>query len=206
MKRNIFDESKDFSERLFSIINMPLIDNSKRVIISDVSCSMALEHWSATMQLLKDGLLPSAIVVHRAQFEAILRSIWLLHGANDRHVSKLSAALTLETEQDAKNLPSTADMMASLSKSGPAQAFDALNRFKENSWKALNSYAHAGIHPIRRHAEGYPAQLIEDMAKNSNGLAIISAMQAVVLAGAQPVQQEILNLASQYDSCMPPPL
>jgi hypothetical protein len=206
MKQNIFDESKDFSERLFSIINIPLIDDSKRLIISDVSCSMSLEHWSATMQLLNDGFAPSAIVLHRAQFEAILRSIWLLHGANDDQVSKLSAALTLETEQHAKNLPSTVDMMASLRRSGPAQAFDALNRFKENSWKALNSYAHAGIHPIRRHYEGYPSQLIVDMAKNSNGLAIISAMQAVVLAGAQPVQQEILNLASKYKNCMPPPL
>ena len=99
-----------------------------------------------------------------------------------------------------------AEMMASLSKKGPPQAFDALNRFKENSWKALNSYAHAGIHPIMRHAEGYPVQLIESIARNSNGLAILSAMQAVVLAGAQPLQKEILNLASQHDDCMPPPL
>jgi hypothetical protein len=206
MEQNIFNISKDFSKKLFSIIDIPLFDDSERLIVSDVSCSMSLEHWSATLQLLEDGLLPSAIVVHRAHFEAILRSIWLLYSANEGHVSKLSAMLTLETEQGAKNLPTTAAMMESLCKSGPTQAFDALNRFKENSWKALNSYAHAGIHPIRRHAEGYPSQLIEDVAKNSNGLAIISAMQAVVLAGAQPVQQEILNLASQYDYCMPPPL
>lgn len=95
-------------------------------------------------------------------------------------------------------------MMASVKEKGPPQAFDALNRFKENSWKALNSYAHAGIHLIRRHAEGYPVQLLDSIARNSNGLAVVSAMQAASLAGVQPLQREILNIASQYPDCMPP--
>ena len=188
------------------MIDLPLFDDSKRLSVSDVSCSMSMEHWRAVLNLLEGGLLPSAVVIQRAQFESLLRSIWLLYAANDGHIGKLSAELTFESEQDAKNLPQVAEMMTSLSKKGPLQAFDALNRFKENSWKTLNSYAHAGIHPIRRHAEGYPVQLIESIARNSNGLAILSAMQAVVLAGAQPLQKDILNLASQYDDCMPPPL
>jgi hypothetical protein len=70
----------------------------------------------------------------------------------------------------------------------------------------LNSYAHAGIHPIRMHAVGYPDQLIENIAINANGLAIVGAMQAVVLSGAQPLQRKILDLAAQYPGCMPPPL
>jgi len=206
MKRNLFEATKDLMERLFPMINLPLFDESKRLAVSDVSCSLSLEHWRAAMSLLEGGLLPSSVVVHRSQFEALLRSVWVLYAANDGQIDKLSEELTLESEQNAKNLPQVAVMMASVSKEGPPQAFDALNRFKENSWKALNSYAHAGIHPLRRHAEGYPVALIESIARNSNGLAVVGAMQAAVLAGVQPLQKGILNLASQYDDCMPPPL
>lgn len=206
MNRDVFVATEELAERLFQLIDLPLFGDSSRVLVSDVACSMSLEHWVATLNLLKTGMLPSAAIVHRAQFEALLRSIWILYAASDDHLSKLSTELTIGTEQNAKNLPHAADMMTAVNKKGPAEAYEALNRFKENSWKALNSYAHAGIHPIKRHAEGYPMQLIESIARNANGLAILSAMQAAVLSGVQPLQREILDLAAHYPNCMPPPL
>ena len=97
-------------------------------------------------------------------------------------------------------------MMEALAKSGPKEAHAALARFKDNSWKALNSYAHAGIHPLRRHADGYPEQLMHSVLCNANGLAMLSAMQAAVLSGAQPLQRKVLQLAAKHSACMPPPL
>ena len=205
MHRDVFVATEELAAKLLQLIDLPLFDDTSRLVVSDVACSMSLEHWAATRSLLNAGMLPSAVVVHRAQFEALLRSIWILYAAPEEHLSKLSAELTVETEQNAKNLPQVADMMAAVNKKGPPQAYEALNRFKENSWKALNSYAHAGLHPIRRHAEGYPVQLIESIARNANGLAILSAMQVAVLSGLQPLQREILDLAAQYPDCMPPP-
>jgi hypothetical protein len=203
----VFEATEALAEQLFRLIDLlPLFDGSERLAISDVACSMSLEHWVATRQLLEAGLLPSAVVVHRAQFEAVLRSIWILYVASDDQLCKLGAKLNIETEQGAKNMPQVAEMMATLEKKGPPHAYDALNRFKEYSWKALNSYAHAGIHPIRRHAEGYPEQLVDNIARNANGLAIVCAMQAAALSGSQPLQRKILDLAAQYPSCMPPPL
>lgn len=206
MARDIFEASEELTTKLFTLIDLPLFDDSERLSVSYIACSMSMEHWGATLHLLKYRLLPSAVVVHRAQFEALLRSVWALYAASENHLSKLSSVLNNETEQNAKNMPQTAYMMAAVGKKGPPQAFDALNRFKDNSWKALNSYAHAGIHPIRRHAEGYPVQLLEDIVSNSNGLAIVSAMQMAVLSGEQSLQREILDLASHYTDCMPPPL
>ncbi|MDP2433997.1 MAG: hypothetical protein Q8O33_18545 [Pseudomonadota bacterium] len=206
MNRDVFDATKEFAAKLFELVDLPLYDQSSRLVTSDVACSMSLEHWSATLQLMQSALLPSAVTVHRAQFEALLRSIWILYAANDQQIDKLVSDLNLETDQTAKNLPQVADMLTALEKNGPAQAFEALTRFKDNSWKALNSYAHAGIHPIRRHAEGYPIPLIESITKNANGLAVVAVMQASVLSGAQPLQREILDLASKYPECMPPPL
>jgi len=203
---SIFNESDDLAEELMALIDMPLFDDSPRIRTSDVACSLSLEHWASTRGLLHSGLLPSAIVVHRAQFEALARSIWLLYAASDDHLSKLTTTLSLESEQAAKNMPQTAEMMQVLSIKAPSQAYDALSRFKENSWKALNSYAHAGIHPIRRHGDGYPVQLIHDVLRNANGLAVVSCMQAAVLSGQQPLQRSILAVATKRPSCMPPPL
>ena len=97
-------------------------------------------------------------------------------------------------------------MLAAIKISGPPQAYDALNRFKENSWKAMNSYAHAGIHPLKRHADGYPTKLATNVAKNANGLAVLAAMQTSVLSGMAVTQKAILDLATQYAECMPAPL
>ena len=199
-------ESDEIAEELLSLVDLPLCNDSARVAVADVACSLALEHWHAVRLLLRSGFLPSALVVHRAQFEAILRSVWLTYAASDSDVTKLTATLHLESEQSAKNIAQTQNMMEALAISGPKEAYAALARFKDNSWRALNSYAHAGIHPLRRHAEGYPTALAHGILCNANGLAILSGMQAAVLSGAQPLQREVLNLGAKHSSCMPPPL
>lgn len=203
---DIFDESDALAEELLGVIDLPLLDDSPKTKTSDVACSLALEHWHSTRALLRASLLPSALVVHRAQFEALARSIWLAYAGSDDHVTKLTATLSLESEQAAKNMPQVAEMMLDLAKKAPLQVYEALSRFKDNSWKALNSYAHAGIHPIRRHGEGYPRQLMHDVLRNANGLAVLTCMQAVVLSGRQPMQRTLLELAGNRPICMPPPL
>lgn len=203
----VFTDSESLAAELLSLVHLPLFDESDRLRTSDILCSLSLEHWHAIRGLLSGGLLPSASIVHRGQFEAIVRSLWVLYGATDDQLSRLNESeLTAETEQGAKNLPQTHDMMAALSKTAPIHAYEALARFKDNSWKALNSYAHAGIHPLRRHESGYPVELIISILKNANGLAVVACMQAVALSGAQPLQKAVLAVAARFPHCMPPPL
>lgn len=66
-----------------------------------------------------------------------------------RELAKFAADLNASSEQGAKNEPTVANMMDAIAKSAPPQAHDALLRFKINSWHALNSYVHAGIHSIQ---------------------------------------------------------
>ena len=77
-------------------------------------------------------------------------------------------------------------------------AFKPLNHFKTNMWGALNSYVHAGIHPIRRHAEGYPEWLLANVMKNVNSLTVVTAMQAAMLTVGTELQQEVLDIAERY--------
>ncbi|MGZ8908293.1 MAG: DUF6988 family protein, partial [Methylobacter sp.] len=110
----IFDESDSLAEELKEVIDLPLLDNLLKIRTCDVACSLSLEHWHSARALLRTGLLPSALVVHRAQFEALTRSIWLTYVASDEQISKLTADLSLESEQGAKNMPQIAQMMQAL--------------------------------------------------------------------------------------------
>ena len=197
-----FQQSERLVAELLKLIDLPALD-LPRTVIGDVACSLSLEHWHSVRAQLAVGLLPSALVVHRAQFEALVRSVWLTYAAREEDLAKLSATLDLVSEQAAKNVPSVNEMMERIQEKAPAQAHAALARFKEHNWKALNSYTHAGIHPLRRHADGYPTMLIHNVLCNANGVGVLSCMQAVVLSSAQPLQRDILNIAAKYPSCMP---
>ncbi|TAF99111.1 MAG: hypothetical protein EAZ43_16445 [Betaproteobacteria bacterium] len=201
-----FDASDEFAVKLTELVDHPLFEDSDRLVTSHVVCSISFEHWTAVRCLLRAGLLLPSAVIHRSQFEALLRAMWLLYAATDAQVTKLATTLNADAEQQAKNLPLAADMMKAIEKAGPANAFIALNRFKENSWGALNSYVHAGIHPIQRHADGYPPSLLKSVLANANGLAVVTAMQVSVLAGIPTLQRNVLDLAAQYPDCMPPPI
>src|SRR5690606_25756124 len=135
MTDRLFDESDQLAAEMLEAIDLPLLDDSVRVRVSDTACSMSLQQWHAARAPFRGGLLPSGLVVHRAQFEALVRSIWILYAASDESIAKLSDVLTLDSEQAAKNLPQLTEMMDGLSKRGPPQAHDALLRFKLNSWK-----------------------------------------------------------------------
>jgi hypothetical protein len=205
--RKLFEDSDAFARRVHALIRVPLFDESERLSVSHLLCSLSLDHWGAVRSLRGSGLLPSALVVHRAQFEATVRSIWTLYGATDHQINILSDSdLALESEQSAKKLPQVHDMMMSLSRTAPAQAYEALDRFKTHSWRALNSYTHAGIHPVHRHQSGYPVDLIRAALLNANGLAVLTCMQAAALTGIQPLQVAILDLAGEYPHCTPAPL
>lgn len=201
----LFEESAELAAELLQLIDLPTLEG-KRVEISDTACSLAVEHWHAVRSRLALGLLPSALVVHRAQFEALVRSVWLAYAAREMDLAKLTATLDLESEQSAKNMPTVSIMMTQIQEKAPVNAYDALARFKEHNWKALNSYTQAGIHPLRRHAEGYPLALVRAVLCNANGVGVMSCMQAVVLSGEQPLQRKVLEIAAEYPRCLPEPL
>lgn len=204
--RDLFHETDDFASQLSALADdLELFEESPRLIVSAVAVSLAHEHWAAVRPLLAARMLPSAVVVHRAQFEATVRSVWLAYAASDDDVLKVSEDLNSETEQFAKNMPSVAAMMEALNGKAPPQAVETLSRFKNTSWRALTSYAHAGLHAISRHRHGYPTPLIEDLLRNANGLGVVGYFQLVSIFGHQPLQRDILTIAAQFTSCLPDP-
>lgn len=150
-----FEESEALAEELLSLIDVPLLNDSQRIDVADVACSLALEHWHSVRLLLQAGLLPSALVTHRAQFEAIVRSIWLTYCATDTDISKLAARLDLESEQAAKNISGSSRIVVELSEADqdPLLKIDKIPKSVTHAFHCLdrivNTFNDARGHPMR---------------------------------------------------------
>nr|WP_279360766.1 hypothetical protein [Xanthomonas sacchari] len=112
--------------------------------------------------------------------------------------------MTLDTEPAAKNLPNVTGMLEELTRKAPSNAVIPLQEFMAYNWKALNSYAHAGSHPLRRHQDGYPAQLVVDALMNVNGVFVLAAMQASILTGMPNLQRRVLEADARYPVVLRP--
>jgi len=205
IEHELFQRSELFLQNLIQTIDKPLYETSSRLCASGNFTQISIEHSCAVRALSETRMSTSAFVVMRAQFEALLRAIWLLHCANDHQVQRLSAPLDPDGEQLAKNLAQPQEMLDALSKVPVAKVpFDALTEFKGSSWKALNSFTHAGLHPLKRLVEGYPLELIFANIRMSNALALMAGMHFCTLTGIRDMQKQLLPFYDRYKDCLPP--
>ena len=128
-----------------------------RFTVAFQSCLLSMEHATSILLLINAELYPSAYTLTRPQFESLVRGIWLMYAASDNWVEKLGEPLTLESARRANEGPMPADMLKELDKApnAPAPIVAQLKEYKEVTWKAMNSYAHGGLHRLSRALTGY---------------------------------------------------
>ena len=85
--------------------------------------------------------------------------------------------------------------------SAAAIPYQAFMEFRQSSWIALNSFVHAGTHPLSRSMKGYP---VVQFVKVSNALAVVAAMQVAMFTGYQSIVCGIRDLHIPYANCLPP--
>lgn len=194
-------------ERLNELLDESAFDGSARGEAALGMCLVAMEHGTALRALMALGLPASAVSLMRLQFEALTRSMWLIYAASDAAIEKLSAPLTLEAEQAAKNLPSAKEMIEQIGKrvgqGVPAAAHGMLTQFKDVSWNAMNSFVHGGIHPLRRSADGFPVHLALQVLRNSNGLSTMTGMTMTILTGDEAIATPMSKIQPAFADCLP---
>jgi len=168
-----------------------------------VACGMALEHALSLRLLVRAECYTSALSMMRLQYEALTRSVWLLYAATDLQVETLASPLTLDAEHAAKKMPMFAAMLDQIVKTAPDQASRMLLNFKETNYHAMNSFVHSGIHPLRRHAEGYPVKLVQDVLRNSNGLNVMTLQVGVILTGDPRFNGVIRAVQEEFHQILP---
>lgn len=168
-----------------------------------VACGMALEHALSMRLLVRAECYTSALSMMRLQYEALTRSIWLLYAATDSQVETLASPLTRDAEQAAKKMPMFSAMLEQIAKTAPEPASSMLLGFKETNHHAMNSFVHSGIHPLKRHAEGYPAKLTQDVLKNSNALNVMTLQVSVILSGDPRFNGVIRAVQAKFQQILP---
>jgi hypothetical protein len=198
--------SEDLQDALFQELTDAEFDGSPRGEAVFGMCAVAFEHAAGLRLLLAGGCITPAIAILRLQYESLTRAMWLLYVAPESAVEKLSAPLTCASEQAAKGLPSQVEMLEQIRKGVgakvPAAAVEMLDQFRKVSWRSLNSYVHAGIHVLRRQADGYPVQLILDVLRSSNGLSTMSGMTFALLTD-EATAQSVGRIQAAFADCLP---
>jgi len=130
--------------------------------------------------------------------------MWLLYAASEEQVAKLAAPLNRDSEKIANKLPMFAEMVAALDGKAPVSAVAMVAQFKEMQAPSLNSFVHGGIHPLQRHAMGYPEPLLVQIVSTSNGLVTMAAMVMALLSGDPARARAISKIQRDFADCLPP--
>ena len=178
-------------------------DESRRVLASFAACSVSLEHAQGLRLLVREGLPTSGISLMRLQHEALTRSVWLLYAASDEAIERLLAPLTSAAEKVANKLPMLTEMLGAIAGKAPHGATQMLSQFKEVHAPALNSFVHGGIHPLQRHADGYPLPLLIQIIQSSNGLLTMSGMMLAILSGNPSTAKRMRGIQQAFADCLP---
>lgn len=177
----------------------------QRFISAFQSGLLSLEHAVSAQVLFEQGLFSSAIALTRPQFESLVRGIWLLHAASKNWVTKLSEPLTMESAKRANEDEGLAEMLKQLegNPDAPAGIVAQLREYKEATWKAMNSYAHGGLHPLSRTMSGYPAQLIYDVIRNANAVVALTAQLLAILSGNPQNMDPVRQMHKDFMDILP---
>ena len=204
----VLGRSDELSEAILAILSDSDFNPSPRGQASFSMCGVSMEHGSAIRLLIASGYATAAIGLMRLQFESLVRAMWLLYASSDLDIAKLVAPLSSASEQAAKNLPTANAMIDDIRKvagtSAPAQAHQMLVHFRDVQMKALNSFVHAGIHPLRRNAEGYPLPLILRVLQTSNALTTMAGMTLAILTADEAVTTPMSRIQRTFEDCLPP--
>jgi len=199
-----FSKTDELFARLSKVVDHPLYDDRPRFKLALTLAVSSMQYSDAVRLLCSQGLILGIGTTLRSQYEAIVRSAWVLHCATDLQVEKLNAVLNSETQQASKNIPSVNSMLGELDKIPQiANLLIALYEFKDSSWLPLNSFVHAGIHAVFWTKHKAPQELIEKLFRISNGLNIIAFQTIGILTGVPNIQKEIFSVASNYAECLP---
>lgn len=201
--------SNDFAEYLEETINSAgTMAPGDRVEAAAAASDLGFEHAFALRTLFAAGAPNSASAVLRIQYEALLRSAWLLYAATDAQVGKANAPLDELSAAVAKNIAGPAVMLEDLERCAQEQhelrgLVVPLREIRDAAWAAMHSFVHGGLHPLARTAEGFPDSLAANLLKFSNGVLHMSARLSARLTGSPDVVKKIEQSRLKFANCLP---
>ena len=184
------------------IIESDLMDCGPRLELVEQCIYLSFEHGIGVHSLLSMGLPIQAMVLFRSQFEAVVRSYWLLFIASNYQVAKLNFSYTFEEQFESDTCPMVSEMLEKLSKADlPAKpVIDHLCDFKKYHLKQLNSLVHTGKQSFTRDIMGFNNEMLLTLMRQSNNLITVAAQ--IMLKHTVPDKQKFIHfLVGKYRNC-----
>ena len=108
-----------------------------------------------------------------------------------------------ESEDLARKLPGAPLMLKAMAGQAPEGLLAPLQMFHNVSWRGLNSFAHAGVHPLRRQSDGFPTKLACQLLRNGNGILHMAYRMLAMLTGSQVFMTAVTDLWKTHRNCLP---
>jgi hypothetical protein len=161
-------------------------DNAARV--PGVLLDLSLEHHIGIVQLVTCRMNGSAFALIRAQFEALVRGLWL-------HLCATAEQLQAFVDKD--SLPLNFGQMIEAIEKHDSFGDKVLSGIKTQVWKAMHGYTHGGMHQIARRIKSdsiepnYDPEEIIEVLKASGLLALLALLQIGRLASSDRVITDV---------------
>lgn len=201
----LLNRSHQFEIELISpSIDLDLYDDSQRLLAVASLGMLSVEHSTGVRYLFKTKCTSSAFALFRLQYEALVKSLWVLFVAKDEDIDSIVGILEeARVTKNKKIFPSISKMLEQLlSANTPAHRHVlSLVELKDQSWDAMNSFVHSGLHAVRRNITGYPTELIYTVILQSNNMLTISAYLMAVIMGSSKATNAVLKAQQNYMDC-----
>jgi len=178
--------------------------DSHRHLLTQGTIGTVFEHGVSIVLLVEASRLASASVLLRAQFEALVRALWLRYIADDAWIEKYFAKVQADPRKDPNISRGMDEMLKDLAAKAPRGIASKLQPLKDGAWGPLNSYVHSGIHSIVHQHAGVPEEFALATLRNSNGLTGMAALLAAELSGDPQKVVNILAAQHAHPDCLPP--
>jgi len=99
-------------------------------------------------------------------------------------------------------MPMLSQMLDQIEKSAPQHAYKMLNEIKTQSWSAMNSYTHSGIHAVSRREEGYPLTLLTTIVKHSNNMSSLATILYAILTNNNQIAFVLDKIRYEFEDCI----
>jgi hypothetical protein len=179
-------------------------DGTPRAQLALAMSTIAIEHGVSQRVLVELENVASAVALLRVQFETETRALWFHFSATDQRLSKIAELIAARSLNEPTNVPGMNDMLEDLDRTAPPEIARMLSALKDGAWGPLNSYVHAGIHPLMQAHHGYPPEYALQTLRNANGLSTMAAMLMAVLSGDRNITRQVREIQLAHLQCLPP--
>lgn len=205
MLEKLLQESDDFHAAMETLRQSgpPIAEGELRFVVSAVSATLSIEHSAAARLCFAGELASSATAMVRLQYEATARSAWLLYVATDEEIRLIGGPLDSESEALARKMPGVKTMLKAMTGRAPEGLTVPLQQFHDVTWHGLNSFVHAGVHPLRRQSEGFPVLLACQILRNANAILHVAYRMLAALTGSAAAMGAVTDLWKTHGHCLP---